>query len=148
MILIFFQIFRECEENVFQTDVLLVGLHAKHFNRRTCNQHLLLRMFYCTHDYYSRFSIPLTLIYQLHFDRCLIEQKAHACSVQQNLKSFSDQILLLIIQFYTYSLHSPSKQNSYTLFSAIQIFVYTLPQTSSFHNLCSNGHYSFYLGRC
>ena len=118
---------------MFQTDVLLVGLHAQHFNRRTCNQHLLLRMFYCTHDDYSRFSIPLTFIYQLHFDRCLIEQKAHAYSVQQNLKSFSDQILLFN---FTLTLYFHFLTNTLTLCSLqIQIFIYTLPQTSSSHNL-------------
>ena len=95
---------------MFQTDVLLVGLHAQHFNRRTCNQHLLLRMFYCTHDDYSRFSIPLTFNYQLKSDRCPSEQRVQACTATQNLKSLSSDF---IVSFFftvtpnlkTHSLH-------------------------------------------
>ena len=80
-------------KGVFQTDVLLVGLHEKHFNRRTCNQHLLLHMFYCAHDYHSRFSIPLTFNYQLKSDRCPSEQRAQACTAKQNLKSLSSDFI-------------------------------------------------------
>ena len=135
-------------KGVFQTDVLLVGLHEKHFNRRTCNQHLLLHMFYCTHDYYSRFYIPLTFIYQLKSDRCPSEQRAQACTAKQNLKSLSSDFIALSSLLHSIFTHTLST-NSYSLLSEIQIFLHTFSQTLfSTHNLCYNGNYYIHPCRC
>lgn len=90
-------------------------------------------MFYCAHDYYSLFSIPLTFIYQLKSDRCPSEQRAQACTAKQNLKSLSSDFIAyssLIHLIFTHTLST----NSHSLLSEIQIFSHTPPQTPSFIN--------------
>ena len=104
-------------------------------------------MFYCAHDYYSLFSMPLTLIYQLKSDRCPAEQKAQACTAKQNLKSLSHQILLLIIHLYTsFYTHSLHKLLRFSLCNS-NLLLHTFSNTF-LHKLWSNGHYSVYLCRC
>ena len=113
------QLFRECEESV-SNGCIFSGRHANHFDRKTCNQHLLLHQFYSTNDYcLFSFYMPLTRLFQLKSDRCpthlLNVPKIKRIQWNKIWRVLYFKFLLIVIHWYTFSIHTNSSLSNSSL---------------------------------